>query len=172
MKIGFWAKAAGNIDVTMQIRDPGVEVRQSRFYDTWDVGPVTIEAGDWHYVEIPMPAFGRAFAQRNPHREANGIVDYPLTLIQLQFNSEVETQVMIDDIACQSQGEKEGSLFVRRFRRNQPACSIAMIRSTLRSPTHGCGESRWMWISPRRFRISTAKNGPSSLEKLRSRAGR
>ena len=35
----------------MQVRDPGVEVRQSRFYDTWDVGPLTIEAGDWHWVE-------------------------------------------------------------------------------------------------------------------------
>ena len=41
------------------IRDPGVEVRQSRFYDTWDVGPMTIVPGDWHYVEIPMPGYGR-----------------------------------------------------------------------------------------------------------------
>ena len=59
VKIGFWAKAAGPVDVTMQFRDPGVEIRQSRFYDTWDVGPVTIEAGDWRYVEIPMPGYGR-----------------------------------------------------------------------------------------------------------------
>ncbi|HZK80523.1 MAG TPA: hypothetical protein VFC46_05630, partial [Humisphaera sp.] len=113
VKIGFWAKSDGPVDVSMQIRDPGVEVRQSRFYDTWDVGPTTIAPGDWHYVEIPMPGYGRPFAQRNPHREANGVVDYPLTLIHLQFSSDVETQVMIDDIACQSQGEKEGSLFVR-----------------------------------------------------------
>lgn len=113
VKLGFWAKSDGPVGVTMQVRDPGVEVRQSRFYDTWDVGPVTIEAGDWHYVEIPMPGYGRPFAKRNPHREPNGIVDYPLTLIQLQFTSEVETQVMIDDIAALSQGEKEASLFVR-----------------------------------------------------------
>jgi hypothetical protein len=113
VKIGFWAKAAGPVDVSMQIRDPGVEVRQSRFYDTWDVGPVKIEPGDWHYVEIPMPGYGRPFAQRNPHRESNGVVDYPLSLMHLQFTSETETQLMVDDLTCHSQGEKDGSLFVR-----------------------------------------------------------
>ena len=143
VKLGFWAKAEGRVDVTMQVRDPGVDVRQSHFFDQWDVGPVTIEAGDWHFVEIPMPGYGKPKAEANPHRDPNGIVDYPLTLLQLQFNSEVETQVMIDDVTCLSQGEKDSSLFVRAFPTSQPACSTAMIRSTSLSQMPGSGVRRW-----------------------------
>ena len=99
------------------------------------------------------------------------MVDYPLTLIHLQFSSEIETQVMIDDIACQSQGEKEGSLFVR-------AVSTKPTGLLYRNDSLNVAiANAWLWGKPvdvtfeAALQESTAINGRSNQEKCPSVPG-
>ena len=74
---GFWAKASAPVKARLHLHDPGIEVNQSTRLDSWTVGPVPIEPGDWRYVEFPMPAYGRPKAERKEYGEANGVADYP-----------------------------------------------------------------------------------------------
>ncbi|HEY8666942.1 MAG TPA: NPCBM/NEW2 domain-containing protein, partial [Tepidisphaeraceae bacterium] len=113
VKLGVWLKASAATSLTVQARDPGVEIRQSVFFDNWNIGPIEIAAGDWRYVEIPMPGFSRPKAEMKPHGEGNGVVDNPLTILSFEFSGDAGTVLMMDDIGVLSQGEQSDALTMR-----------------------------------------------------------
>ena len=112
-KIGLWMKSAAPVKASMRVRDPGINHMGSMRYDTWVVGPVDIPAGDWQYVEIPMPDYSAPKALRKSYCEPNGVVDYPLTLEELEFSGPAANDIFIDDLELWSQGEQIGSTFIR-----------------------------------------------------------
>ncbi|HYG75477.1 MAG TPA: NPCBM/NEW2 domain-containing protein [Planctomycetota bacterium] len=113
VKIGMWVKTPAPVQASMRVRDPGVNHMGGMRYDTWTVGPVEISAGDWQYVELPMPDYSPPKALRKSYAEANGIVDYPLTLEELEFTGPEKNAVFVDDIELWAQGEQTGSVSVR-----------------------------------------------------------
>ena len=113
VKLGLWVKSAADAQLTVRLRDPGVDAQQRNNPDTWTVGPVEVPAGDWRYVEIPMPGFSRPQSLRKSANEPNGIVDYPLTLQSLELSAPPGSELFLDDLELWTQGERDGSLQVR-----------------------------------------------------------
>ncbi|GDY20764.1 hypothetical protein LBMAG56_21100 [Verrucomicrobiota bacterium] len=113
VKLGLWVKSAADAQITARLRDPGVDAQQRNNPDTWTVGPVEVPAGDWRYVEIPMPGFSRPQSLRKSANEPNGIVDYPLTLQSLELSAAPGSELFLDDLELWTQGERDGSLQVR-----------------------------------------------------------
>ena len=113
VKLGLWVKTPADAQITARLRDPGVDAQQRNNPDTWAVGPVEVPAGDWQYVELPMPGFSRPHALRKSANEPNGVVDYPLTLQSLEFSAAPGTEIFLDDLELWTQGEREGSLQLR-----------------------------------------------------------
>jgi len=112
-KIGFWAKSAAPIQASMRVRDPGINHMGGMRYDSWTIGPVDIAPGEWRYIEIPMPDYGPPKALRKSFCEANGLVDYPLTLEELEFSGPAQNEVFVDDVELWAHGEQTESVFVR-----------------------------------------------------------
>ena len=115
VKVGMWLKSAQPFQVRMQLRDPGVNHQGAMRYDTWNVGPVEVIAGDWHYVELPMPGYGAPKAQSKSFTETNGTIDYPLTLESISISGEPKIEVMVDDIEIWSQSEQMDSVVLRAY---------------------------------------------------------
>ncbi len=110
VKLGVWMKAAADVTVSLQLHDPGIEVRQSTQLDAWVVGPVPVAAGDWRYVELPMPGYGRPLAERQAYGEPNGVADYPLTAESLVVEGPSGTEVWLDDVDLWTEGEAADAL--------------------------------------------------------------
>lgn len=113
VRVGAWIKPSADVNLRMQLRDPGVEINQGQRYDNWSIGPLAVPAGDWRYVELPMPGYSRPEAERHPYCEANGVVDYPLTLEYLEIEGDAGSEVFLDDLEVWTQGAREGSLRLR-----------------------------------------------------------
>ncbi len=112
-KIGVWIKTAAPVRVSMKLHDPGIDARQQRWPDNWTVGPIVVTPGDWQYVTLPMPGYGKPKAQLKGHGDANGIVDYPLTLDHLEIAGAPETVVSMDDVEVWTQTNENQSISVR-----------------------------------------------------------
>ncbi len=113
VKVGVWLKTNEDLKLEAKFSDPGFDARQSTHYDTWNVGPIDIKKGEWQYLQIPIPGFSRPKAQRRKAGEANGIMDYPLTLQYLRLTAKTPAQVSLDSIEAWTQGEVGDSLRVR-----------------------------------------------------------
>jgi len=113
VKVGLWVRPSGPVQLTAVLRDPGVEVRQTKWPDVWRVGPVPVPAGPWRYVEIPMPGFSRPKAQRREYGELGGIVDYPLTLDRIDVTATHGTDVSLDDLDVWTYGDGAASILLR-----------------------------------------------------------
>ncbi len=120
VKLGLWIKAPVAAQVRMQLRDPGINHMGEIRYDTWTVGPVDVSAGDWRYVELPMPDYSAPEARRSPSPESNGVVDYPLTLDHVTISGPTNAEILVDDIELWSQAEKTDSPIVRTYS-NKPS---------------------------------------------------
>lgn len=115
VKIGMWLKSTQPVQVRMQLRDPGVNHQGAMRYDTWNVGPVEAAAGDWHYVELPMPGYGAPKGQTKSYTESNGVIDYPLTLESISISGEPKSEVMVDDVAVWSQSDQADSILLKAY---------------------------------------------------------
>ena len=113
VKVGIWFKPSAEVQVTLRLRDPGVEINQGERPDFWAVGPISVPAGEWRYVEIPMPGFGKPKAEFHPYGEANGIIDYPLTIERVEIEGPAGAEVFLDDLEVWTQGARQGSVQFR-----------------------------------------------------------
>ena len=112
-KLGLWMKNDAAVLVTMRINDPGFEALQSTHAEQWIVGPVAVDAGDWRYVELPMPGSGKPKATAKPRGESNGVIDYPLSLTQLEFSGPAGSTVALDDVEVWTQIEPDQAVTTR-----------------------------------------------------------
>jgi hypothetical protein len=120
VKVGLWMKTPAAVQVRMQLRDPGVNHMGGMRYDSWNVGPVDVPAGDWRYVEIPMPDYCAPAAKRKSFPETNGVLDYPLTLENISVIGPLNTEVLVDDIELWSQAQKSDATVLRAYS-NKPS---------------------------------------------------
>jgi hypothetical protein len=141
-KIGMWVKSAAAAKASLRVRDPGINHMGGMRYDAWTVGPVEISAGDWQYVEIPMPDYSAAKAQRKSYCEPNGVVDYPLTLEEIEFAGPAGNDIFVDDVELWSQGEQVDSTFIRA---TSSKASSLLYRTDSVNVTFA---NAWLWGEP------------------------
>ena len=109
VRFGLWAKASAPVRVTLNLRDPGIEVSQSPRYDRWSIGPIEVQPGGWSQLVFPAPGYGPPKWQRTTRgRLGSGFVDYPLTVETIEIESGPGTEVMIDELDVFTQHAREG----------------------------------------------------------------
>ncbi len=150
VRLGVWVKTAAPAALTLRLRDPGVEVSQAVRPDVWLVGPVAVPAGDWQYVVFPAPDYGRPRAQLRSTCEADGIVDYPLTLESLEFECPPGAEIQVDDVDVWTQLERAAALRIRPIL-DKPA-DMLYPNDTLRLAF----ANAWLWEAARTFQYAAA----------------
>jgi len=109
VRIGLLAKASAPARITLQVRDPGIEVGQSPRYERWAIGPIDVKPGDWSPLVFPAPGYGPPKWQRTTRGLlGSGFVDYPLTVETLEIESAPGTTVMVDEMDVFTQRPREG----------------------------------------------------------------
>lgn len=150
VRIGLWVKVSAATDLTLRLRDPGVEVSQSVQPDRWAVGPITVAAGDWQHVVFPAPAYGLPKAQVKSFCIAGGTLDYPLSMETLDIECAPGTTVMLDDIEVWTQTEPDAAQRIRLVL-DKPAGLLYRNDSLRFGLANG-----WLWGQPRPIGYSAA----------------
>jgi hypothetical protein len=146
--LAMWVKNDQPSALVVHIIDPGIEAHQRNVPDTWTIGPIELAPGDWRRVEIPMPGFSRPKAQRAPHNEASGVVDYPLTVQWIDVYGHGREQVLIDEIEVLTQGEPEDAIALRPI--TDKPLQLLYRNDTVRLSV----ANTWLWGELRTVRLS------------------
>lgn len=113
VKLGVQVKADQPVQLTLVLRDPGVEFKQTNAPDLWHVGPLEVAAGDWREIVLPVPDFGPPQAEVVSHGQANGVVDYPLEALHFILQGPPDAEVCIDEVGVWTQASREEALVLR-----------------------------------------------------------
>ena len=116
----------------------------------WAIGPIEIPAGQWTSAMFPAPGYGRPKAEVKSVCEANGVVDYPLSIEGIEVECEPDTAIMLDDVEVWSQVEPAAALRMRLIL-DKPGALL------YRNDTVRLGlANTWLWGQARLLHYSAA----------------
>ena len=150
VRFGIWAKTETETELIFNFRDPGTEFRQGIQFDHWKIGPLKLDPGDWRFIQFPAPGYGRPQANAKTSGEANGIVDYPLTIESIEVVSGEGSSVMLDELEAFTQIEKSEATRMRLVI-EKPAGLLYQNDAVRLALSNG-----WLWGTPTTFTYSTS----------------